>query len=135
MNIKAAIFIPERLWPLLLRKAMKNFNSIKKNQDFQTVYHNGNSKANRLLIMYIAKNGRPDTRIGISVSKKVGNSVVRHHLARLLRESYRLNIGMIEEGLDIVVVARPAAKNSGFREIESAYLHLCGLHHMFKESK
>ena len=111
---------------------MKNFNSIKKNQDFQTVYHGGNSRANRLLVMYIAPNDRPDTRIGISVSKKVGNSVVRHHIARLLRESYRLNLEAVKNGLDIVVVARPAAKNSGFREIESAYLHLCGLHNILK---
>ena len=70
---------------------MKRFPSIKKNSEFQQVYRNGKSYANKLLIMYISRSERPDTRIGISVSKKVGNSVVRHHLARLVRESFRLN--------------------------------------------
>ena len=69
---------------------MKRFPSIKKNSEFQQVYRNGKSYANKLLIMYISRSERPDTRIGISVSKKVGNSVVRHHLARLVRESFRL---------------------------------------------
>ena len=50
---------------------MKRFPSIKKNSEFQQVYRNGKSYANKLLIMYISRSERPDTRIGISVSKKV----------------------------------------------------------------
>ena len=114
---------------------MKHFNSIKKNSDFQKVYRNGKSYANKLLIMYVKENGGEPNRIGISVSKKVGNSVVRHHITRLIREIFRLNENMLETGLDIVVVARPAAKESDFKKIESAYLHLCGLHNIKKESK
>ena len=63
---------------------MKKFNSIKKNSDFQKVYRTGRSFANKLLVMYVIKTEREDTRIGISVSKKVGNSVVRHHITRLV---------------------------------------------------
>ena len=111
---------------------MKKFNSIKKNNDFQKVYRTGRSFANRLLIMYVMKAEREDTRIGISVSKKVGNSVVRHHVTRLVRESYRLNKNKVKTGLDIVVVARAAAKESDFKKIESAYLHLCGLHNILE---
>ena len=114
---------------------MKRFPSIKKNSEFQQVYRNGKSYANKLLIMYISRSERPDTRIGISVSKKVGNSVVRHHLVRLVRESFRLHKDEIETGLDIVVVARLMAKESDFKKIESAYLHLCGLHNILRESK
>ena len=114
---------------------MKRFPSIKKNSEFQQVYRNGKSYANKLLIMYISRSERPDTRIGISVSKKVGNSVVRHHLARLVRESFRLNRDTLEEGLDIIVVARAAAKDSDYKTIERAFMHLCGLHHILKESK
>ena len=83
---------------------MKRFPSIKKNSEFQQVYRNGKSYANKLLIMYISRSERPDTRIGISVSKKVGNSVVRHHLVRLVRESFRLHKDEIETGLDLSLI-------------------------------
>lgn len=112
---------------------MKHFHSIKKNADFQKVYRTGKSYANKLLIMYVMKTGeeRP-SRIGISVSKKVGNSVVRHHVTRLVRESFRLNEDKVKTGLDIVVVARAATKEAEFKKIESAYLHLCGLHNILE---
>lgn len=112
---------------------MKHFNSIKKNADFQKVYRTGKSYANKLLILYVMKTGEErETRIGISVSKKVGNSVVRHHVTRLIRESFRLNTDRVRTGLDIVVVARAAAKEAEFKKIESAYLHLCGLHNILE---
>lgn len=78
--------------------------------------------------MYVLKNGLESNRVGISVSKKVGNSVVRHHLTRLIRENYRLREEMFNSGLDIVVIARISAKEAGFHEIESALMHLAGLH-------
>ena len=73
--------------------------SLKKNSDFQIVYKSRNSYANRYLVMYIRKNDLEKNRIGISVSKKVGNSIVRHRLTRLIRESYRLNEEAFEKGL------------------------------------
>ena len=104
--------------------------SLKKNQDFKVVYQNGTSYANRLLVMYVLKNQHMKNRLGISVSKKVGNSVVRHRLTRLIRESYRLNETDFDSNLDIVVVARAAAKGKSFHEIESAFLHLARKHHI-----
>ena len=65
---------------------MKFSESLKKNRDFQYVYKNGKSYANKCLVMYIIPNEQNKNRVGISVSKKVGNSVVRHHLTRLIRE-------------------------------------------------
>ena len=106
-----------------------NFSeSLKKNQDFQSVYRNGKSYANRLLVMYVLENNLDKNRLGISVSKKVGNSVVRHHVTRLVRESYRLQENIFNSGLYIVVVARANAASASFREIESALLHLGKLH-------
>ncbi len=102
--------------------------SLKKNRDFQCVYRKGKSEANRYLVMYLLNNDSERNRIGISVSKKVGNSVVRHHLTRLIRESYRLNETKFEAGYDIVVIVRPGGKDCGFHEIESALLHLAKLH-------
>ena len=111
---------------------MKRFPSIKKNRDFQIVYKNGKSYANKLLIMYVYATGNQDTRIGISVSKKVGNSVVRHHFARLIREIFRLHRDSIDSGLDIIVVSRQAAKEADFKKLESVYMHLCGLHNILR---
>ena len=109
---------------------MRNINSLKNSRDFQAVYKKGKSKANKYLVMYVLPNDHNEIRIGISVSKKVGNSVVRHRLARLIRESYRLNKEGLADGWDIVVVARGSAKDKNYQQIESAFLHLIGLHQL-----
>ena len=106
-----------------------NFSeSLKKNQDFQSVYRKGRSYANKLLVMYVLENNMERNRLGISVSKKVGNSVVRHHVTRLVRESYRLQENIFNSGLDIVVIARANAASASYAGIESALLHLGKLH-------
>lgn len=107
--------------------------SLKKNQDFQKVYKGGKSYANKYLVMYTFQNGMEKNRLGISVSKKVGNSVVRHRLARLIRESYRLNENMFHSGWDIVVIARVSAKGKGYNEICSAMLHLGKIHRILNK--
>ena len=115
---------------------MKYSESLKKNWDFQLVYKNGTSYANRYLVMYVLKNQLNRNRIGISVSKKVGNSVVRHHLTRLIRESYRLNEEKFACGYDMIVIVRVSGKEQGFRSLESALLHLGKLHKIVEaESK
>ena len=110
---------------------MKNTQSLK-NADFQNVYKKGKTRANKYLVMYIIGNDRDINRFGISVSKKVGNSVVRHHLARLLRESYRLHEDMFSSGLDIAVVVKPCASICRYSDMESALLHLAKLHGIMK---
>ena len=106
--------------------------SLRKNQQFQFVYKNGKSYANKYMVMYVKKNGLEINRLGISVSKKVGNSVVRHRVKRLIKESYRLHENIFNSGLDIVIVARPSAASVGYEEIESALLHLAKLHKIIK---
>ena len=103
-------------------------NSIKKNYDFKKVYNSGKSYANKYLVMYVLENRTDINRIGISVSKKVGNSIVRHRLTRLIRESVRLNSGKIAKGYDLVVIARASLKGKNYSETESALLHLLKLH-------
>ena len=91
------------------------------------VYRTGKSYANKLLVMYVIRKGDEETRIGISVSKKVGNSVVRHHLTRLIRESYRLHEDMFRPGLDMAVIVRKSAKGASYHEICDSFLTLADL--------
>ena len=108
-----------------------NFSeSLKKNSNFKNVYTHGKSYANKYLVMYMLENNQDINRLGISVSKKVGNSVVRHRITRLVRESYRLHENIFNSGLDIVVVARKGASTVRYAEIESALLHLGKLHNI-----
>ena len=109
---------------------MKNIDSLKNSREFGAVYRNGKSKANKYLVMYVLPNDYNKIRIGISVSKKVGNSVVRHRLARLIREAYRLHKDELTAGYDIVIVARGSAKEKSYQQIESAFMHLISLHHL-----
>ena len=111
---------------------MKFSESLKRNSDFQRVYREGKSYANRYLVLYVLQNQTERNRLGISVSKKVGNSVVRHRMARLIRESYRLQEDMFNSGLDMVVVTRKNAGNCSCQEITSALLHLGKLQGILK---
>ncbi len=122
------------MWPIFLCKGecMKFSESLKKNRDFQYVYRNGKSYANKYFIMYVLENHQDRNYIGISVSKKVGNSVMRHHLCRIVREIYRLHEHIFNSGLNIVVIARPSAKDVSYKEAESAFLHLSKLHGIIK---
>ncbi|MBQ4531582.1 MAG: ribonuclease P protein component [Lachnospiraceae bacterium] len=109
--------------------------SLKKKKDFQIVYKSGVSFANKYLVMYKKENNIEGNHLGISVSKKVGNSVVRHRITRLIRESYRLNEEKFEKGYDLIVVARVNAKGISYADMESALLHLAKLQKIRKDVK
>ena len=100
--------------------------SMKKTDEFRNVYENGKSYANKFIVVYVWKNDSSRNHLGISCSKKIGNSVVRHRFARLVRESYRLHEDVFNSGLDIVVVARACARDASYHNIEDSLLSLAG---------
>ena len=106
---------------------MKYSESLKKNDDFTRVYRKGRSKADRNLVFYALANGSDRNHLGISVSKKVGNSVVRHHLARLIREAYRLHEDEFRIGWDLVIVVRKGRADISYHEVERSLLFLANL--------
>ncbi|MDD3393534.1 MAG: ribonuclease P protein component [Clostridia bacterium] len=109
---------------------MEFTESLKKNFQFRYVYNRGRSIANRHLVMYIVKNGTQGNKIGISVSKKVGKSVIRSHVTRLIRESYRTMEEEIRSGYDIVVIARVICKDTAYHEINASLRHLFKKHQL-----
>ena len=100
---------------------------LKKNLEFRFVYRRGKSFANSILVLYILKNkmnkdaqGKLYNKVGISVSKKVGNSVVRSRSKRLIYENYRFKDEYINKGYDFVFVARTKLKDKTFKDVEIA---------------
>ena len=110
---------------------MLSTQSLKKNHQFRLVYNRGKSIANRHLVMYVLPNGTPYNRLGISVSKKVGKSVVRSRVTRLIKENYRLSEPLFRTGFDIVVIARVSSNASSFDEIHKSFHHLIKKHGLF----
>mgnify|MGYP002623829796 CR=1 FL=1 len=106
---------------------MKFSESLKKNNEFTRVYRYGRSKSDQNMVLYALKNHTERNHLGISVSKKVGNSVVRHHLARLIREAYRLHEDEFRIGWDLVVVVKKGRDKISYHEVEHSLLFLADL--------
>ena len=106
---------------------MKNIHSLKNSSQYSMVYGGGKAFANKLLVVYVLPI-EGETQLGISVSKKVGNSIVRHRVTRLIRESYLSFKNDIPDGYYIVVVARSIAKDRKQQEIELAFHQLLKMH-------
>ena len=104
--------------------------SLKKNYQFRFVYNRGKSIANKYLVMYVIKNGKEINHLGVSVSKKVGISVVRSRVTRLIKESYRLSEKNIKSGYDIVVIARNSCNGESFDTIYKSLNHLLKKHNL-----
>jgi len=74
---------------------------------FDRAYARRKSAADGVLIVYAVENGLPHPRLGCSVSKKVGNAVVRNRVKRLFREAFRLEQERLPAGVDLVLIPRP----------------------------
>lgn len=86
---------------------MKNTQSLKRNNDFRRIYSRGKSFAGGYVVVYVFKNRYRFNRLGITVSKSIGNAVARNRAKRVIRAAYtNLEDRLAEGGFDFVVVAR-----------------------------
>ena len=106
---------------------------LRRKEDFTDIYKKGRSIGERYIVLFYRKNNLQYNRIAFLASKKVGNSIVRHRLTRLIRESYRLQEERFRCGLDIIVIARIGAKGKDYKDIVGAMLHLGHLHKIIDE--
>lgn len=103
---------------------MDNTEKLKKTYEFKNVYNNGKSLADQYIVIYFLKNGLNINRVGYSVSKKIGKSVVRNHVRRLLNESFRLLKTDLNSGFDIVFIARNKILDADFHIIQQSMRRL-----------
>lgn len=97
---------------------------LRNSRQFNLVYKSGKSIVTKLIVMYYVKNNLELNRVGYSVSKKVGKSVVRNRVKRLMKEAYRLNFKSKKIGYDIVFIARVRMNNSNYKETEKTMRYL-----------
>ncbi|MDD3840066.1 MAG: ribonuclease P protein component [Clostridia bacterium] len=95
---------------------MSSMENIKKNKDFVSIYRKGRSISNRQLVLYYKKNRLVESRFGISISKKVGNSVTRNRIKRIIKENLRKKYDKIKKGYDLVFIVRVGASNMNYNE-------------------
>lgn len=103
---------------------MKKEYRIKKNEEFQKIIKNGQSFANRQLVLYYLEKEQPHFRIGLSVSKKLGNAVKRNQIKRYLRHAFIDLEDQIKPNYDLIVIARMPVANMNFHEIKKSLSHL-----------
>lgn len=98
--------------------------SLKKNNEFRTIYKKGRYKAGKYLVMYVLPNKRDFNRIGITTGKKFGNSVQRNRMKRIIRESYRLSREQMKVGYDIIFMARASERkaDSPNRKLKAVFI-------------
>ena len=105
------------------RQGFSRASRIRQQAEFDRVYQAGLYAANDVLVIYAERNHRTETRLGLSVSKKVGGSVVRNRWKRLIREAFRLSRADLPGGLDLVIRPRRGAEPDS-RSIEAALRQL-----------
>lgn len=106
---------------------------IRKNMEFQNIYKVGKSYWNRNLVLYVKKNGLNETRVGYTITKKIGNAVTRNKMRRRMKEIYRLNFHNIKEGYDLIFIAKRSIVNISYDELESSMIHIMSISKLLKK--
>ena len=101
---------------------MKAAVTVKENYEFRRIYRKGRSAVSPYFVVYCLRNRAGASRLGVTVSKKLGHAVVRNRVRRRLRELYRLHRQEMLPGYDLIVVARVRAVDMPYTKLEKQYL-------------
>ena len=110
----------------------KNFR-VKREKDFKAIFKEGTSFANRKFVIYRLENKQKHFRVGLSVSKRLGNAVTRNQIKRRIRHIIQNAKREISEDVDFVVIARNGVEALGYAEMEKNLLHVLKLSKIYQE--
>ncbi|WP_440897374.1 ribonuclease P protein component [Amphibacillus sp. Q70] len=111
---------------------MRKQHRLKSNNDFQKVFKHGQSFANRQLVLYyLPKHDQSYFKVGLSVSKKIGNAVVRNQVKRYLRQAFHELEADIKQSYDFVIIARKPTKDMNFYQIKKSLTHVLSKSKLF----
>ncbi|HLR68779.1 ribonuclease P protein component [Virgibacillus alimentarius] len=113
---------------------MKKAFRIKDNKEFQYVFKQGKSFANRQLVLYyMNKPEQNHFRIGLSVGKRIGNAVTRNQIKRYLRQAFLELEEKVKPTKDIIIIARQPTKDMNFHQIKKSLIHLLSREHLLRK--
>lgn len=109
---------------------------IKKNEEFQKVFKKGKSFANRQFVVYcMRKDDQQAFRIGLSVSKKIGNAVTRNQIKRYIRQTFLELKDEVRQDMDYVIIARHQAATLNFHETKKSLEHVLKIAKMLNKKQ
>jgi len=115
----------------LIQSNFMKYGKLKRSWQFERVYRDGNKYSDKLFVIYVLHNNTHEVRIGLTVTKKVGKSVQRNRIKRVVREVFRL-LRAIMPGNDIVVVARKSTVNLNYLQAQGSINSLLQKAHILK---
>lgn len=110
---------------------MRKSYRVKREQDFSAIFKQGKNFANRKFVLYKLEKDQPHFRVGLSVSKKLGNAVVRNRIKRLLRHVLQAHRDQMGKE-DFVIIARKGVEDLNYQEVEKNLLHLLRLAEIYQ---
>ena len=111
---------------------MKKSYRVKRNKDFNAIFKSGQNVANRKFVVYRLRKDQPHFRVGLSVSKKLGNAVTRNRIKRLIRHVLIKHQAFLTTD-DFVVIARKGVEELDFHQVEKNLVHVLKLAHVYQE--
>lgn len=106
---------------IVMRKAFR----VKDNKEFQMIFKQGKSFANRQLVIYhLHKPEQEHFRVGLSVGKKIGNAVTRNRIKRYLRQAFHELESQVKHPYDMIIIARMPTKDMRYHDIKKSLIHL-----------
>jgi len=112
---------------------LKKSFRVKREKDFKAIFKDGTSFANRKFVVYQLENQQNHFRVGLSVSKKLGNAVTRNQIKRRIRHILQSVKGSLVEHVDFVVIARKGVETLEYAEMEKNLLHVLKLSKIYQE--